>query len=1479
MKTPLKRFLLLLAGILIVFSLNENTRAYDFNKYNFIPPFIDAGEAPSVLLMCDTSGSMDHFAYAFDFTGDQYDQNTVYYGYFDPYAYYRYVKCEDAGDTEDRSGFFEENTAGWTDTQGEFHGNYDGDEDGVDSVDPGDTGIGVGNYEWSGNFLNYISMRRMDVLKRVLMGGRRAPDDFGNIIDNAPAGYDTGAAVNPLDYLVVGDHGYYTRDDNTCNDYKVPLPPGPGLNEAAEQALGKPTDSRFLSPYGTGAGPVALQYDKVESPGCGAADLHIYYYRFELADGVAIPAFEQGKLLALKLPAGEQPQGIVQRTGRQVRFGVMRFNKADNEGGTVLVPVGNTDHLCTPISGSCGSVCGGYGVGNDDIGDGFRMNGVIKAINDIDADQNTPLGESLATAVLYYEQDAPNYHDPGDFTQSKEWDPYFFNKDMNKDCSVGADEGEYVVCSSGYVIVLTDGEPTSDDNIPGWAPNYNDGGNDGTLRIDDVARYAHITDLRPNDETHDSETYEFSTVDNTLGIYPIFTFGTGGDLLRSTARNGGFIDKNSDDIPNTVVEEAAAVPEDKEWDFDGDGEPDNYFEAMDGAEIEASLITALADILKRAASGTAASIIAGSREGSGAVFQSLFYPEMTEPSGTATVAWTGYLHALFMDEYGNMWEDWNENDVLDIPGDRIVQLHWSDMDSATKVRFYTARLSNGEPDPASLHADSSDGAKNNITNIKPIWEAGKKLSEWTDTDLQTQRTYNVATGGRYIFTWVDSSNNGQVGGDGIPDSGGEVMGFTDGNLADFQNYFDLPAGGDPDYISPSDLVQWIRGIDITGYRSREIDFDDSGAAETWRLGDIIYSTPTIVGPPAEALDLIYRDESYRSFYHSNKGRRQVIYTGANDGMLHAFNAGFYDEDNHQYLTHTGAGETQFDLGQELWAFIPFDLLPHLQALPQIDYDPVHGNHVCFVDLKPRVMDVRFADNSWHTVLVCGMRLGGGEVTVNGDTLKSAYFALDITDPESAPKLLWSFNDTHGTNPVGGNRLGFTTSYPGVINVYDGSGNIKNYVVLGSGLTTINPNYPTSATSPYPVKSNQQARLYAIDIETGTAKVITTLTESNSYFGDFVAIDLNYKVEDLGAGNSIRCYASELGYVGISYDHDGSFDTAAKGKIYRLRAMSTTDGSSIMDPASWSLSLLCDVDKPVTSAPNVTVAGIRNHMDDYRAYINDSDADTKSYVPLVYFGTGEYWFSKDKEDRSQQTFYGIKEPISIGNNGSEDVYEFTWGSVNRSHLMDVTDTLVYTNGWIDMDGDGAISQWAIPPADPVGSATWLNSWADDPPHFEQWIDYLMQVDLDGAGVDEDHFGKFHGWKTDLNTVAERVIGQPGVLGGVVVFISYLPSDEVCVSKGDSTLYALHYLTGSAYYATILGEDASHSVNDGSETYNASEDSTDLGTGMGITPSFHTKGDGGNVVAYIQTSTGEIKEIDVDSVIDVLPPGIHLRSWLK
>ena len=57
----------------------------------------------------------------------------------------------------------------------------------------------------------------------------------------------------------------------------------------------------------------------------------------------------------------------------------------------------------------------------------------------------------------------------------------------------------------------------------------------------------------------------------------------------------------------------------------------------------------------------------------------------------------------------------------------------------------------------------------------------------------------------------------------------------------------------------------------------------------WTIGDIFHSSAVVVGSPSSSFeDVGY--SGYGGFYQSKSARTKVILVGANDGMLHAFNA-------------------------------------------------------------------------------------------------------------------------------------------------------------------------------------------------------------------------------------------------------------------------------------------------------------------------------------------------------------------------------------------------------------------------------------------------------------------------------------------------------------------------------------------------------------------------------------------------------------
>lgn len=162
------------------------------------------------------------------------------------------------------------------------------------------------------------------------------------------------------------------------------------------------------------------------------------------------------------------------------------------------------------------------------------------------------------------------------------------------------------------------------------------------------------------------------------------------------------------------------------------------------------------------------------------------------------------------------------------------------------------------------------------------------------------------------------------------------------------------------------------------------------------LGDIVNSEARYVKQPLQQ----YADSGYAAFAAAQKDRPPTVYVGANDGMLHAFNA----------LT-----------GQERWAFIPSAVLPNLYRLADMNYA---NQHAYLVDGTPEVGDIcpsapasTCGASDWKTIIVGGLNEGG-----------KSYYALDITDPGN-PRLLWEFTDTN---------LGLTYSNPRITKLANGT---------------------------------------------------------------------------------------------------------------------------------------------------------------------------------------------------------------------------------------------------------------------------------------------------------------------------------------------------------------------------------------------------------------------------------------------------------
>ncbi len=298
-------------------------------------------------------------------------------------------------------------------------------------------------------------------------------------------------------------------------------------------------------------------------------------------------------------------------------------------------------------------------------------------------------------------------------------------------------------------------------------------------------------------------------------------------------------------------------------------------------------------------------------------------------------------------------------------------------------------------------------------------------------------------------------------------SGGSLLNFYYGNLSGAQKaYFETTflstnlsqwpdlttgVGGQREVAVGNGIVNFLRGQQgLEDRSSNAVDNRIFRFRET-TLGDITESQPAFISKPV----FNYTDAGYQAFKTEQSSRAGRIYVGANDGMLHAFNAAN---------------------GQEVWAFVPTPVIPKMWKLADRDYAT---NHVNLVNGDPTIAEVCVASpavcsasatkDNWRTVLVGGLS-GGGR----------GYYAIDITNPDT-PQLLWEFTAANNAN------LGYTFGSPVVTKLADG----RWVALLTTGYNNgSRDNDGTTVYGSVQDKLNQQpgdgrGRLYVVDINSGT----------------------------------------------------------------------------------------------------------------------------------------------------------------------------------------------------------------------------------------------------------------------------------------------------------------------------------------------------------------------------------------------------------
>jgi type IV pilus assembly protein PilY1 len=229
--------------------------------------------------------------------------------------------------------------------------------------------------------------------------------------------------------------------------------------------------------------------------------------------------------------------------------------------------------------------------------------------------------------------------------------------------------------------------------------------------------------------------------------------------------------------------------------------------------------------------------------------------------------------------------------------------------------------------------------------------------------------------------------------------------------------------------SAANFVNYLRGV-------RTLETTQAGGVYRSRasvLGDVVGSKITPVAAPQSSF-LDQYNPGYAAFRTTYASRKTVIYVGANDGMMHAFDG----------AATTAQSPTP---GSELFAYIPSFVHSTNGTAPTNGLatlgDPNYL-HSYFVNATPKAFDVDFfrtpspvaAAADWRTMLVGGLGKGG-----------RGYYALDVTDPSTwtsetavANRFLWEFTDSRMGLTFGDPIIAKTAKYGWTVIVPSGYNN-------------------------------------------------------------------------------------------------------------------------------------------------------------------------------------------------------------------------------------------------------------------------------------------------------------------------------------------------------------------------------------------------------------------------------------------------------
>ena len=437
-------------------------------------------------------------------------------------------------------------------------------------------------------------------------------------------------------------------------------------------------------------------------------------------------------------------------------------------------------------------------------------------------------------------------------------------------------------------------------------------------------------------------------------------------------------------------------------------------------------------------------------------------------------------------------------------------------------------------------------------------------------------------------------------------------------------------GNDIESAAIDDMINWAKGMDV------DDDNNDNSFTDMRRdvFGDPLHSKPLVV----------------------NYGNSIRIVVGTNAGALHMFK---------------DSGDTV----EETWAFMPKEFVKNIKSLRDnySSVDKVYGIDGEITVLLNDIGGDGVIDGDDTAWIFFGLRRGG-----------SSYYALDISKPDTAPKLMWKIDATGNFS-----SLGQSWSKPKIgYSKFNTSGDVANPVVfIGGG-------YDTKKDAAGAATEDEKGKaVYMLDAKTGSLLWSMATTGGNTVYPGKHSIPAGIGLLDsTGDGLTDRLYVGDSG--GDIWRVDMPSNAIADISVFKLASLggttNLTDKRFFYEPSIVRTFISETVETEIKDVDGITKT-IKVHQEiPYDALLigsgdrsNPLGKDTKDSVFMI----------KDEYIKTQ-TFSASTIPATPDTIINTDLYNYTDDPFEDMATMDSQDLetlqakVSAKSGWyIDLLNDG------------------------------------------------------------------------------------------------------------------------------------------------------------------------------------------------